>query len=308
MDDPHKSASPANKGWFSLLLKDPLFHFVVLGAVLFTAYLYVNDDIEVSEPKRIIIDQNVLARLTVPFEQSWMRKPTEEELNGLVHEYIKEEILYREALELGLDKDDPVIRRRMRQKMEFLNQDVSDPPKATDAVLQAYLDKHKSAFLRPPRASFTQLFFKLDSADAIERTKAYLVKLQGLSLDQTDLAAIGDTTLLTASMNDASPAEVARVFGQEFAKKLFTFGELKWVGPIRSGFGIHLVYIEKLVPVEIPALEDTRKAVEREWLSEQRSIANDRFFQILRGRYIIDNVVKTLDVDKVTSSGKVPEE
>jgi len=113
---------------------------------------------------------------------------------------------------------------------------------------------------------------------------------------------------LTASMNDASPAEVARVFGQEFAKELFTFGGLKWVGTIRSGFGIHLVYIEKLVPAEIPALEDTRKAVEREWLSEQRSIANDRFFQILRDRYIIEDVVETLDADNVTSSGKAPEE
>jgi len=304
MNDPHKSAGPANKGWFSLLLKDPLFHFVVLGAILFTAYLYVNEDIEVSEPKRIIIDQNVLARLTVPFTQSWMRKPTKEELNGLVHEYIKEEIIYREALELGLDKDDPVIRRRMRQKMEFLNQDISDPPKATDAVLQVYLDKHKSAFVRPPMATFTQLFFRLDSADDVERIKAHLVELHGLTIEQTDLAAIGDTTLLTASMIDASPAEVARVFGQEFAKELFTFGDQKWVGPIRSGFGLHLVYIEKLVQSETPALEDIRKAVERDWLSEQRNIANNRFYQILRDRY----VVETLDADKETSSGKIPEE
>jgi parvulin-like peptidyl-prolyl isomerase len=293
MNDTLKPVCPANKGWFSLILKDPLFHFFILGAVLFSAYLYVNDDVEVYEPKRIVVDQNMLVRLISPFQQTWKRKPTDEEINGLIREYIKEEVLYREALELGLDKDDPVIRRRMRQKMEFLNQDISDPPQATDAILQTYLDKNKDVFVQPPRASFTQVFFKLDSADDIERAKAQLVKLEGLSLAETDIAASGDPTLLTVSMRDASPAEISRVFGQEFAKELFTLPDRKWAGPIRSGFGLHLVFIDKQIPAAAPALEDVRKAVEREWLSEQRATANARFFQILRDRY----VVEIIDVD-----------
>ena len=288
MSNSHKLAGPANKGWFSLILKDPLFHFVILGAVLFSAYLYVNDDAEVYEPKRIVIDQSLLSRLAGPFEQTWKRKPTTEEVSGLIREYIKEEVLYREALELGLDTNDPVIRRRMRQKMEFLNQDISDPPQATDAVLQVYLDTHQDAFLQPPRASFVQLFFKLDSADDLERAKVQLLKLEGLSLPETDIAVSGDPTLLTVSMQNSNPAEVARVFGQEFTKELFTLPDRKWAGPIRSGFGIHLVYIEDQTPAEAPMLKDVRKAVEREWLSEQRVIANDRFFQILRDRYTVE--------------------
>ncbi len=288
MDDPHKLAGPAKKGWFSLILHDPLFHFAILGAGLFSAYLYVSDDVDVYEPKRIVVDQNMLVRLISPFQQTWKREPTSEELNGLIREHIKEEVLYREALELGLDKDDPVIRRRMRQKMEFLNQDISDPPRATDEILQTYLDKNKDVFALPPRAFFTQLFFKLDSADDIARAKAHLVKIEGLSLNETDIAASGAPTLLTSSRQDASPAEVARVFGQEFATELFTLPDRKWAGPIRSGFGAHLVYIEKLIPAKEPALEDVRKAVEREWLSEQRAIANTRFYQILRDRYVVE--------------------
>lgn len=288
MVDPHKPSSFANKGWLSLILKDPLFHFAILGAVLFSAYLYVNDDVDVYEPKRIVINQGSLSRLTGPFEQTWKRKPTSEEMNGLIQEYIKEEVLYREALELGLDKNDPVIRRRLRQKMEFLNQDISDPPQATDAILQAYLDKNKDAFVQPPRASFTQLFFKLDSADDIERAKEKRVELEALPFAKIDIMANGDPTLLTASMQDASSAEVTSIFGREFAKELFAMPARKWVGPVRSGFGIHLVYIENQTPAAAPALANVRKNVEREWLFEYRDTANARFYQILRDRYVVE--------------------
>lgn len=288
MNDSTQLNSPNQENWFRLILKDPLFHFVILGALLFSTYQLVSDDVEASDPQHIVINQGLVKRLAGSFERSWLRQPTKTELNGLIQEHLKEEILYREALALGLDKDDPVIRRRLRQKMEFLNQDISDPPKASDDVLQQYLDKHQDTFRLPPRVSFSQMFFREDGVKGRMRAEAALVKFRSHSLSEIDLEAHGDPTLLPARMQDASPASIAKTFGQEFSKELFSLPLNQWVGPIESGFGLHLLYIDSLVPSEAAVLDDVRKNVAREWLSEQRQLTNDRFFQILRDRYVVE--------------------
>ncbi|MCP4072172.1 MAG: peptidyl-prolyl cis-trans isomerase, partial [Hyphomicrobiales bacterium] len=104
----------------------------------------------------------------------------------------------------------------------------------------------------------------------------------------TDLATIGDPTLLTKAMRDAEPTEIARVFGHEFTKELFDLPTKEWAGPVKSGFGFHLVYIVQLIPGSAPSLTEVRKAVEGEWLAEQRKIANQRFFKILQDRYTVE--------------------
>jgi len=304
MDDLRQSTGSTHEGWLRLILKDPLCHFVILGALLFSAYQLANDAVEAFDPQRIVIEQGVLKRLASSFERSWLRQPTRAELNGLIQEHLKEEILYREALALGLDKNDPVIRRRLRQKMEFLNQDISDPPEASDDVLQQYLNTHQDTFRQPPRVSFSQMFFREDGVKGRMRAEAALVKFRSHSLSEIDLEAHGDPTLLTARMQDASPASVAKTFGQEFSKELFSLPLNQWVGPIESGFGLHLLYIDSLVPSEAAVLDDVRKNVAREWLSGQRQLANDRFFQILRDRYVVE--ISDVPGDAIVSKATGP--
>ncbi len=270
-------------------MQDPLIQFVIIGVALFMTYQVFNDETEIVKAKRIIIDKSILEVLAGTFERSWLRKPSPVEMQGLVQDHLKEEILYREALALGLDKNDPIIRRRLRQKMEFLNQDISDPPKASDEVLQQFLDKHKDRFTKPPKMSFQQVFFSFGSSGQGKvNAAARLARLGGLSPGETDLATIGDPTLLTKAMRDVDPTAIGRIFGSEFAKQLFTLPTKEWVGPIKSGFGFHLVYIFQIMPGSAPSLAEVRKAVEGEWLAEQREIANERFFKILHDRYTIE--------------------
>ncbi|MCP4071494.1 MAG: hypothetical protein GY742_07100, partial [Hyphomicrobiales bacterium] len=208
-----------------------MFQFIIIGVALFATYQFFNDETDSVEEKRIVIDNNMLERLAGTFERSWLRKPSRGELKGLIQDHLKEEILYREALALGLDQNDPIIRRRLRQKMEFLNQDISDPPKASDQVLQQYLDKHEDRFRTPPKMSFKQIFFKSGSSGKGKmNAAAQLSRLDGLSPGETDLATIGDPTLLTKAMRDAEPTEIARVFGHEFTKELFDLPTKEWAG------------------------------------------------------------------------------
>ena len=162
--------------WARRLVREPLVHFLLLGGMLFGAWYLFNDQPQVSDSNRIVIDEAQMASLAATFQRTWLRPPTHEELLGLVQDRIKEEILYREALALGLDRDDQVIRRRLRQKMEFVSIDLTEPDPPTEAQLQAYLDANRDRFRTSERLSFTQVYLKQDKQ---ERATALLQRLAG---------------------------------------------------------------------------------------------------------------------------------
>jgi len=271
------------------VFRDPLFHFLVLGAGLFFVYTAVNGSAN-EATQRIVVDQTRALQLAEQFQRTWMRPPTRQELEGLVDDFVKEEILYREALALGLDRNDLVIRRRLRQKMEFINEGVVELQTPTEADLQAYLYANRDRFRLPDRFSFQQIYINplKTSGDAKQSAEELLTFLNSNSPLSVDLKSIGDMTMLPSELDAVSGPEVDNMFGKGFARKIENAPNGRWSGPVESSFGIHLVRIRKREAGRLPPLAEIRPLLEREWYSERRKEARDQFYQALRQRYDIE--------------------
>ena len=271
--------------WARRLVREPLVHFLLLGGLLFGAYHAFNGQPQIGDANRIVLDEAQIASIVATFRRTWMRPPTQEELDGLVQDRIKEEILYREALALGLDQEDQVIRRRLRQKMEFISTDLTEPKPPTEAELQAYLDANIERFRTSERLSFTQVYLKQDEQ---ERATALLQRLAGHPPSELELETLGDASLLPGAMQQADQPEIGRVFGNDFAATLLASPLGRWSGPYASPYGQHLVYVADRLPAQEPKLSEVRTAVEREWLAEREREANERFYRALRDRYTVE--------------------
>ena len=274
---------------FLKLMREPLFHFLILGAGVFVIYFAVNNS--VSKPAdRIVVDETQMQRLAEQFQRTWMRPPTRPELQALAEDFVKEEILYREAQALGLDEDDLVIRRRLRQKMEFLNADLVEVQAPTEAQLLAYFDANQDRFRRPDRFSIQQIYFNPYKHKAnLKRTATEL--LARLNTDPefaADSQAIGDVTLLPAKLDGVTRREVANTFGPGFAKDLENMPMGRWSGPYESSYGLHLISITERKSGGLPAMAEIRPVLEREWRTERSKAANERFYQALRERYDVE--------------------
>ena len=271
------------------VLREPLLHFLILGAGIFLVYFVVNDRASVPS-ERIVIDENQALRLAEQFQRTWMRPPTRQELEGLTEDFVREEILYREAQALGLDQDDLIIRRRLRQKIEFLTTDLIEQQAPTDAELQAFLEANKDRFHMPDRFSFQQIYLNpYRSAGGAKGAAArLLVRLNANSDLEADPKLIGDATMLPAKLDAATPREVDNVFGRGFAEAIENAPTGRWAGPFESSYGLHLIRMTAREARSLPTLEVLRTIVEREWLAERRRVANDEFYQALRQRYDIE--------------------
>ncbi|MEE4605402.1 MAG: peptidylprolyl isomerase [Desulfobacteraceae bacterium] len=249
----------------------------------------VNSSVSVPA-EQIVIDETQVLRLAEQFQRTWMRPPTRQELQGLAEDFVKEEILYREARALGLDQDDLVIRRRLRQKMEFIHADLTEPKPPMDADLQAYMDANKDRFRRPDRFSFQQIYFNPDkqSADVKQKAAELLARLNTEALSAVDPNLIGDATLLPARLDGVTQREVANTFGRGFAEDIENANTDRWSGPYKSSYGLHLVRITKREAGGLPAMAEIRPILERKWYAERRKEANERFYRTLRARYDVE--------------------
>lgn len=266
------------------LLREPLVQFLLLGAALFLLYRAVAPTPD-APPGRIVVDRAQVARLVQQFERTWLRPPTRAELTALIDEHVSEEVLYREALALGLDKNDLVVRRRLRQKMDFLNEDVVAQRAPTDAELHAYLDAHAEKFAAPARVSFRQIYLKTDDGPAAAHARAGRLLAQ-LEAGSVPPAEVGDATLLPRSLEKASANEVAQSFGEPFAAALDAVpAGAGWRGPIETEYGLHLVNVSARDPGGPRPLADVRALVSREWSAAQREHAKAKFYAALRERY-----------------------
>jgi hypothetical protein len=274
---------------FLRLLREPLIHFLILGAGLFVIYFAVNGS--VSNPAdRIVVDETRILRLAEQFQRTWLRPPTQQELQALAEDYVKEEVLYREAQALGLDEDDLVIRRRLRQKMEFLNADLTELQSPTDAQLQDYLITNQDRFRRPDRFSLQQVYLNPDKRPD-EVTRAAVELLTALNASPAlgaDLRSLGDATMLPAQLDGVTRREVSNAFGPGFAQDLANMPMGRWSGPYESSYGLHLVRITERKSGGLPAMAEIRPVLEREWRTERSKAANERFYQVLRERYDVE--------------------
>jgi hypothetical protein len=268
-------------------LREPLVHFLLLGAAMFVISGLVSED-RGGRPGHILVTQGSIDHLAAAFARTWHRPPADQELEGLIQDYIREEVLYREALALGLDRDDTIIRRRLRQKLEFVFEDVVAPAEPRDEDLHAYLQAHPEVFAVEPRVTFQQVYLDSRRRDThlARDVDRLLAELQQLG-DQANLAALGDAFLLPHQFDSLSATEVRKTFGDTFVAGLSTLTPGQWQGPVPSGYGVHLVAVSERTPVRLPELPEVREAVRREWVNAQRLEAHETFVRSLLQRYTV---------------------
>lgn len=277
-------STPRQRSLIGHLLREPLLHFLAAGFALFVIYDGLHGSSIQSHPQRIEITPDDVRRIEISWLARWQRPPSDQQLRGMIDEYVKEEILYREALKLGLDKNDTIIRRRLAQKMEFLAEDVASLSEPTTGVLEAWYAKKREHYEPPPLVTFHQLFFSFDRWGADTQAQAQKV-LTGLVKKN---GAEGDPFMFQNAYVEQSRDQVARVFGSKFATALFQHEPGRWAGPVESGYGWHLVKIDTLVQPPAPPFETVAKEVKSDWLSEQRTEAKRSGFDVLKARYEVE--------------------
>lgn len=269
------------------LLKEPLLHFLLLGAAIFAIYGFVNRRV-INEPGTIVITQGQIESIVTVFARAGQRPPTTNELAALINERVREEVYAREAMALGLDKDHTVIRRRLRQKMEFVSDDIADAAEPTDAELEAYLQMHAKAFAVGEQLTFHQIFLNPEKHGEKLADDAVLLLAQlNQSHGNPDLSTLGDPFMLENEFVGEPVSEVAKQFGDAFAAKLEEFPLGQWQGPVQSGFGAHLIQVSERTEGRLPVLAEVREAVRRDWSNAKRKEMNERIYQTMVRRYAV---------------------
>jgi hypothetical protein len=266
------------------ILREPLLHFVAIGAALFLWFQWGGGAVQGAT--RIAITSGQIDHLAASYAKAWQRSPNEVELKGLVDDWVREEIAVREAVAAGLARDDTIIRRRLRQKFEFLAEDTAQAAPLTDRELEAWLAAHADAFRVEPRVAFRQVFLSREmrgaSADADARAM-----LARLNTPHSALAnnALGDPTMLPSEVELVPARDIDRLFGPGFAKRIEALAPGTWAGPVPSGYGLHLVLVRERVEGTLPTLASVRPLVEREVLAARRKRELDTMYERLLAKY-----------------------
>ncbi len=261
-------------------LREPLVHFLLAGLAVFLFFNWRGDPVDPAS-RTITITAGQVQSLTDRWVQTWQRSPTQGEIDGLIRDYIKEEVYNREARRMGLDEDDFVVRRRLRSKMEELARAEVENITPDDATLQTWLDKHVAKYASDPSYSFDQIY--LGTGDVQSVTASTLAGLK----EGKDWRDLGKKISLPATLENASKTEIARDFGDSFAADLRSQKQGSWSGPVTSGFGKHLVRIRHVTMSAKPKLADVRQAVFNDWREATINGREDRAYQALLDGYTI---------------------
>lgn len=262
------------------LIREPLVHFLLLAGLIFAAYGLLSGKVETEES--IDVTSAKIEQMAAIFARTWQRPPTADELKGLIDDHVKEEIYVREAIRLGIDQNDTVIRRRLRLKMEFLNDAAAEATPPSEAELAAYLAAHPEKFKTAPRIAFEQVYVDAGKRGAAAQADAAAL-LVSLRKEAAFASGAGDTTLLPPSMPLTDRRGIAQLFGDDFAAAVAVLPPDDWQGPVASGFGLHLVKVTGRADGGLPALAEIRPQVEREWLNDRReSMARQKLDAFLK--------------------------
>lgn len=273
------------------LFREPLLHFLLIGFVLFLVYGLFTPSAPSSGSSRIELSAEDLNQLQVTWMAQWKRLPTDEEMRGLIDNRVEQEILYREALALGLEQNDEIIKRRLAQKMEFLAEDVSAIREPQPEELKAWFEKNSAQFALPGRITFRHLYFSPDKRGEQARRDAEqsLQRLAGTTSDSASDSGFGDRFMDQNYFVDCSSEQVSKVFGSKFSESLFKLQSSgAWQGPVESGLGWHLIWIETITPGRIPSFEEVDpEQIKSEWTSYRREETKRKAFADIRQRYEI---------------------
>lgn len=263
-------------------------HFLALGAVLFGVYALTNRGPAVAPTSRqIVLTLDDLRQMQITFAAKWQRPPTQREMIAMFEDRVREEILYREALAMGLDKDDTIVKRRMAQKMEFLAADVSGAHEPTPQELRSWYEKNGERFSQPGRVTLHHLYFSPDRRGARAKDDAAkaLRSVSGKRGDDPAVARVGDPFMFQSYLADRDPSELAKEFGPGFARGVFGLAPGSWLGPIESGYGWHLVFVDAATPLRVPTFEEIQPEVTAAWKAEQHSEAARKAYEAMRAKY-----------------------
>lgn len=273
------------------LLREPLLHFLSLGALLFAAYAVFEPRFgaATSAPREIRLTQDELLQLAAGFQAQWRRQPTVQEFSALAEDRVRQEVLYREALALGLDKDDEIVKRRMAQKMKFIAEDVATAREPTSAELQAWFEQNRERFRLPGRVGFRQLYFSPDKRGTKAKDDAAraLRSLAGQPVDGPAAASLGDRLIFQDYYRDRTTAFLGKEFGPGFALAVARQAPGSWQGPVESGMGWHLVFVDTVVPGHVPDFAEIEPEVKTAWLGVQKAQAWDKAYKEMRAKYVL---------------------
>ncbi len=271
---------------FKQMIHEPLIHFLLAGALIFAVYNVVEDEVvDSAASATILIGDAEIQFLRAQYEKLWGRQPTDEEVAPMVQEFIREEVLYREGVAMGLDQDDLIVRRRIGQKMEFMIGDMAVPAEPDDATLAQYLDANQDKYLEPPHLTFTHVYFSVDRRGAQARVDA-AAALNELG-DRQRAPELGDRFALSTDYADKTVREVDQTFGATFGEQLVAAPVGEWSGPVESAYGLHLVRVLARTEPRLPDFDELRERLSNDYSFETRRAANELALERLTERYQI---------------------
>lgn len=283
--------TPPARGFAGRLLRDPLLHFIVAGGVIFGAYRAFSPEAQpTADPMRIELTRDEMKQLALSQVAQGLPLPDADELHALGEERATQRILAREAVSFGLDRDDEIIERRLAQKMDFLLADLSQLQPPSHAELAAWYATQADRFTQPARVSFRHIYFSPDGrgeAAAKAAAAASLPAVAGLPMNAPTPAGVGDRFMFQDYYGGRTPEEVGKAFGPDFASALLTLAPGTWAGPVRSGYGWHLVRIDTLTPARVPALDEIEADVRAAWTEERYAGIRARAEADMRARYTV---------------------
>jgi hypothetical protein len=264
-----------------------LVHFLLIGAAIYGLYGLTRPAVEAVAENRITVTAGEIEWLTGSWQKRWNRAPTPQERAGLIDQYVRETVFYREALAMGLDRDDTIIRRRLAQKLEFLSEDLVATVAPTEAELSAYFTEHMEKYEFPALLTMTHIFVDPDKREeqTLADADAIGAELRTLQPPTEGAEDLGDPFMLQHYYPERSESEIAKLFGAEFARSVFELEPDEWHGPVLSGYGVHWVFVEQRIPAEMPEFAAVRDRVEQDWRDERREKFNAEFYAQLRARY-----------------------
>ena len=274
---------------FIAILREPLVHFFSIGVILFMAYFAIHgnqtDKIENSEAETVLIDDKQIDHLEMTWEQLWKRKPTKKELERLLNDFVREELLYREALALGLDENDTIVRRRMAQKMAFLSKGINVKQAESD-TLKAWYQERKEMYTLPPLVSFSHVFFSKEKrGNQVESDAANAQAELGEKQPDSLESFPGDRSMIRNHWDWMSQLELTPLFGDSFAKSVMDLKPGEWSSPMESKLGFHLVYVTSKSEKRIPDFDEVETRIQLDWMQEQARLASDKMLGELIEKY-----------------------
>jgi hypothetical protein len=268
------------------LARDSLVHFLLIGILIYGVFGLFEDEFTEERGRTITVTQGEIKALTDQSRRVWNRPPSESEIAAMLRSYVRTRILYREAIAMGLDRNDQVIARRLAQKVEFLSRGLVAPKPPADEVLGRWYADNGERFREPDRYTISQLFFDPDRRDdVVGNAQSALAQLQVFENIPEDLTRYGDNSILGRYYSSRDEIELRKLFGSDFVDQVIRLKTGVWHGPVLSGYGVHLVYVHDVVKSQALALGDIREEVQQAWMLEQVDELSALFIDELIARY-----------------------